>query len=153
MERPEQIVIPYLTVVDAAAAIAFYQGCFAAKEQFRLTAPDGKIGHAELRIGQAALMLADEHPGGTAKAPVSVGGTSVLLHLNVDDPDAVVEQAQDAGATIVRRVADQFYGERSGVIADPFGHVWIIATRIEEVSPEEMQDRFTGGGQDDVAKA
>ena len=153
MERLEQTVVPYLTVVDAAAAIAFYQGCFAAEERFRLTAPDGKIGHAELRIGKAALMLADEYQGGTAKAPASVGGTSVLLYLNVDDPDAVVERAQDAGATIVRRVADQFYGERSGVIADPFGHVWIIATRIEEVSPEEMQDRFTGGGQDDVAKA
>ena len=153
MDQPSQTVIPYLIVDDADQAIAFYRTYFAAEEVFRLNAPDGKVGHAELHLGQTTLMLAEEYDGGGAKCPKSIGGTPVLLHLFVDDPDAVADRAKEAGAEIVRAVTDQFYGERSGVIADPFGHLWVVAKKIEDVSPEEMQNRFTGGKSDDVAEA
>lgn len=133
---------PYITVKDAAAAIAFYKAAFDAEELFRLTEPSGKVGHAELRIGTAVLMLSDEYPDFGAMSPPSVGGTPVKLHLNVADADAVVAKAVAAGSTLLRPVADQFYGERSGMIADPFGHTWFVATTTEVITPAEMQRRW-----------
>ena len=133
---------PYLSVADAAAAIDFYVAVFGAVETMRLTQPDGRIGHAELRIGSAGLMLADEFPDMGFVGPLVRGGTSVSLHLSVPDVDATVAAAVDAGATLERAVVDEFYGQRSGVILDPFGHRWMIQTPIEEVSAEEMQRRL-----------
>jgi PhnB protein len=133
---------PYLTVKGAEAAIDFYRTAFGAVEQFRLTSPDGRIGHAELSIGGATVMLSDEWPDFGALSPSSIGGSPVKLHLYVDDCDAVVARAVAAGATLMRPVADQFYGDRSGMIADPFGHAWFIATLKEEVAPQEMQRRW-----------
>ena len=139
---------PYIIVKGADAAIAFYEKAFGAKEQFRLADADGHLGHAELRIGDGLLMLADEAPSFGALSPPTIGGTAVKLHINVEDADAVVKRAEAAGATVLRPVQDQFYGERSGMIADPFGHQWFIGTRKEIVSPEEMSARYremTGG--------
>lgn len=133
---------PYLIVRDAAAAIVFYGAAFAAAERFRLTGPDGRIGHAELDVAGTTLMLADEWPDFGALSPSSVGGSPVRLHLYVEDCDAVVARAVAAGATLVRPVTDQFYGDRSGMIVDPFGHGWFVATRKEEVTPAEMQRRW-----------
>jgi PhnB protein len=134
---------PYLIVRGAARAIAFYQRAFGAREVFRLTAPDGdRIGHAHLEVGDAAFMLADEWPDFGALSPTSIGGTPIRLHLGVEDADAVVRRAEEAGATVLRAVKDEFHGERSGMIADPFGHQWHIATSKEDVSPEEMQRRW-----------
>ncbi|WP_027133498.1 VOC family protein [Geminicoccus roseus] len=139
-----QTVTAHLFVKDAVAALDFYRRAFGAKELFRLTAPDGKIGYAEIRIGTSIVMLADEFPDFGALAPPTVGGSPVRLHIYVEDTDAVVARALEAGATLARAVADQFYGDRSGMIVDPFGHSWSIATRIEMVEPAEMQRRFTG---------
>ena len=133
---------PYLSVADAAAAIDFYVAVFGAVETMRLSQPDGRIGHAELRIGSAGLMLADEFPDMGFVGPLARGGTSVALHLSVPDVDATVAAALEAGATLEREVVDEFYGQRSGVILDPFGHRWMIQTPIEEVSAEEMQRRL-----------
>ena len=133
---------PYLTVNGAAAAIDFYRAAFGARELFRLTGPDGRIGHAELRIGDATVMLSDEWPDFGALSPPSIGGSPVKLHLYVDDCDAVVARAVAAGATLMRPVTDQFYGDRSGMIADPFGHSWFVATLKEQVAPQEMQRRW-----------
>lgn len=133
---------PYLIVKDAAAAITFYERAFGARESFRLTGPDGRIGHAELEIAGAVLMLADEYPEFGALGPVAVGGSPVSLHLSVEEVDAVLARAESLGATLLRRAKDEFYGERTGMIADPFGHKWHLATRTEEVSPEEMQQRW-----------
>ncbi len=133
---------PYLTVNGAAAAIDFYRAAFGAVELFRLTGPDGRIGHAELRIGDAIVMLSDEWPDFGALSPPSIGGSPVKLHLYVDDCDAVVARAVAAGATLMRPVTDQFYGDRSGMIADPFGHSWFVATLKEQVAPQEMQRRW-----------
>ena len=133
---------PYLTVNGAAAAIDFYRAAFGARELFRLTGPDGRIGHAELRIGDATVMLSDEWPDFGALSPPSIGGSPVKLHLYVDDCDAVVARAVAAGATLMRLVTDQFYGDRSGMIADPFGHSWFVATLKEQVAPQEMQRRW-----------
>jgi len=136
-------ITPYLVVKDADAAIAFYTEAFGAEEQYRLTDPhSGKIGHADLKIGDAGFMLADEHPDFGALSPATIGGTAVKLHLAVADADATVASAERAGATVLRPVQDQMYGERSGMIADPFGHQWFIGTPIAEVSPEEMQVRY-----------
>ena len=134
-------VIPYLIVADGAAAIAFYQGTFGASVRLRLDRPDGKIGHAELEIGDSLIMLADEYPPMDARAPAAYGGTPVSLHLYVADADAVAARAVAAGATLKRPVENQFYGDRLGTIADPFGHVWHISTHIEDVSPEEIGRR------------
>ena len=131
-------VTPYLIVADAAGAIVFYRQAFGASERMRHAAPDGKIGHAELLIGDSAIMLADEYPEHNARAPAAFGGSPVTLHLYVGDVDAVVARAAAAGATVTRPVEDQFYGDRSGSVTDPFGHVWHIATHIEEVSPDEI---------------
>ncbi len=132
---------PYLIVRDGNAAIAFYQRVFGAQLRLRLGAPEGKVGHAELQIADSVVMLADEHPEHDAMAPPAEGLMSVSLHLYVEDADAVVREAQAAGATLKRPVETQFYGDRSGTIVDPFGHVWHIATHIEDVPPEEMQRR------------
>ena len=132
---------PYLIIRNAAAAIEFYQVAFGAAERMRMDAPGGAIGHAELLIGGSLLMLADEMPEMGYSGPEAVGGTPVSLMLYVGDVDAVVERAVAAGATLSRPVADQFYGDRSGTIIDPFGHVWTIATHVEDVPPDEMRRR------------
>jgi PhnB protein len=132
---------PYITVDDGAAAIDFYQRAFGAVEASRMAEPSGRIGHAEVRIGDAVLMLSDEYPEHGARSPRSIGGSPVMLHLYVEDADAVVAAAAEAGATVEEPVADQFYGDRGGKITDPFGHRWWIATRVEEVSDEEAKRR------------
>src|SRR5215213_11831300 len=129
---------PYITMKDAAAALDFYREAFGAEEQFRLTAPEGRIGHAEIRVGGSNLMLSDEWPDFGALSPATIGGSPVKLHLYVADADLVVAGAVTKGATLLRPVADQFYGDRSGMIADPFGHTWFIATQKEVVAPAEM---------------
>jgi PhnB protein len=133
---------PYLIVQDAAAAIDFYQRALGARELYRLTGPDGRIGHAELEFADSILMLAEEYPEFGALSPASVGGSPVSLHLAVDDVDAVLAKAESLGATLLRRAKNEFYGERTGMIADPAGHRWHLATRQEDVSPEEMQRRW-----------
>jgi PhnB protein len=133
---------PYIAVKGAANAIAFYKKVFGAKEEFRLEDQDKRIGHAEISIGDGRLMLSDEYPDFGALAPPSIGGTPVKLHLYVEDVDATMKKAEGAGATVLRPAQDQFYGDRSGMIADPFGHQWFLATRRDNVSPQEMQKRF-----------
>lgn len=133
---------PYIIVKGADAAIKFYERVFGAREKFRLADPEGHIGHAELSIGDGELMLADELPSFGALSPATVGGTSVKLHLYVANVDTVVKRAEAAGATVLRPVQDQFYGDRSGMIVDPFGHQWFVATRKESMSPEEMSRRY-----------
>jgi PhnB protein len=140
---PDQKLSAYLIVRGATRAIDFYKRAFGAKELFRLTEPSGKVGHAELEIGGCRLMLADEYPDFGALSPPSVGGSPVALHLLVEDVDRVAQEAVDLGATVLRNVKDEFHGYRAGMIADPFGHRWHLATRIEAVSPEEMQRRWT----------
>ena len=132
---------PYLIVADAAAAIAFYQQVFGATLRMKLDGPDGKIGHAELEIGNSLIMLADEHPEMGALSPKTVGGTPVGLHVYLEDVDAVAAKAVAAGATLKRPVENQFYGDRLGSIVDPFGHLWHISTHVEDVSPEEIGRR------------
>jgi len=133
---------PYLIVRDAARAIAFYARAFGARELMRLPDPSGKIGHAEVMIGDAPIMLADEFPDMGYRSPETLGGSPVSLYLYVQDVDAVVRQAVAAGATLAEPVEDKFYGDRSGKLVDPFGHVWMIATHTEDVSPEEMRKRM-----------
>lgn len=135
-------VTPYLIVNDAARAIGFYQRAFGATELFRLDSPDGKIGHAEIKIGNSPIMLADEMPDGGYRGPQSIGGTPVSLMIYVEDVDRMFAQAIAAGAKEQRPVQDQFYGDRCGTLIDPFGHVWTIATHIEDVSPEQIDERF-----------
>jgi len=134
-------VTPYLIVRGAAAAIDFYRTAFGAAERMRMDAPGGAVGHAELLIGGSLVMLADEMPEMGWSSPAAIGGTPVSLHLYVDDVDAVVERALAAGAALSRPIADQFYGDRLGMVVDPFGHVWSISTHIEDVSPEEIRRR------------
>lgn len=134
---------PYLCVRDAARAIAFYTEAFGAREKYRLSEPGGRIGHAELDFGGATLMLADEFPEYGIVGPETIGGAGVTIHLHVDDADAIVARAVAAGAQVQIPLQDQFYGERSGRIRDPFGHSWNIGHSIESVSPEEMQRRYT----------
>jgi PhnB protein len=132
---------PYLHIDGAADAIEFYKQVFAATERMRMGGPDGKIGHAELAIGDSVLMLADEYPDMGIRGPKAFGGSPVVLAIYVDDVDAVVAKATGAGATIQRPIEDRFYGDRVGQIEDPFGHVWSVQTHIEDVSPEEMRRR------------
>jgi PhnB protein len=134
-------VTPYLAVDDAAAAIEFYKRAFGAKERGRMDAPGGKIGHAELEIGDSLVMLADALPQFATRPPKELGATTVGVFMYVEDVDAVVKQAVDAGATVTTEVDDQFWGDRYGSVTDPFGHLWSIATRIEDVPPEEMAER------------
>jgi PhnB protein len=134
-------VTPYLIVGGAAAAIDFYCSVLGATERGRMPSPGGKVGHAELEIGNGLVMLADEHPEMGARGPKSIGGTPVTVHVYVEDVDAVFERAIEAGATSVQAVEDQFYGDRSGQFEDPFGHRWSIATHVEDVPPDEMERR------------
>jgi PhnB protein len=135
-------VTPYLHVSGAAAAIDFYRDVLGAEERMRMPGPEGKLGHAELQIGESIVMLADEFPDMGVRGPKSIGGTPVTLHVYVEDVDAVFDAALAAGATSVRAVEDQFYGDRVGQFEDPFGHHWSIATHVEDVSPEEMERRM-----------
>jgi PhnB protein len=134
-------VTPYLAVDDATEAIEYYTKAFGAKERVRMETPDGKVGHAELEIGDSLVMLSDPFPQASTKPPNELGGTSVSVFVYVEDVDAVVKQAVDAGATVTMEVADQFWGDRFGSVKDPFGHLWSIATHVEDVPPEEMAER------------
>ena len=133
---------PYLCIKNAAEAIDFYVRAFGAKEQMRIKQPDGRIGHAEVRIGAAPIMIADEFPDMEFSSPKTLGGTPVTILVYVEDVDARVKQAVAAGATLTRPVADQFYGDRVGVLRDPFGHSWTLATRIEDLTLEEILRRM-----------
>jgi len=142
-------VIPYLCVDGASAAIDFYSTVFGAKERMRMGGPDGKIGHAEIEIGDAVIMLSDEYPDMGSVGPKTVGGTPVNVMVYVEDVDAAFARAIKGGAKELRAVADQFYGDRSGQFEDPFGHQWYIATHVEDVPPDEMERRaaeMMGGG-------
>jgi len=134
-------VTPYLSVRGAAEAIDFYKKALGAKELMRMPGPGGKIGHAEIQIGDSRVMLADEHPEMNFTGPQSYGGTSVHLHVYLPNVDAQVAKALKAGAKLVRPVKDQFYGDRLGTIEDPFGHVWHLATHLEDLSKAEMKKR------------
>lgn len=133
----------YLVVNDAAKAIEFYEKAFGAKEKFRLTEPSGRIGHVELDFGGTIVMLADEFPEYGFRSPLAYGGTAVTIHIHVENADEVIARAVGAGATLERPAKDEFYGERSGSVVDPFGHRWGIGHSIEDVTPEEMQRRYT----------
>lgn len=135
-------VFSYLCVSDSAAAIDFYQRAFGAQEKFRLTEPSGRIGHAEMLFGGTTVMLCDEFPEFGIRSASTLGATPVSMHLHVENADRMIERAVSAGATLEREAQDAFYGERSGVVRDPFGHRWLIGHAIEEVSPDEMQRRY-----------
>jgi len=132
---------PYLIVKGAADAIEFYKRAFGATEILRMADPQGRVGHAEIKIGDSVIMLADEHPAMGYRGPRSLGGSSVSILLYLEDVDGVFERALKAGAKAQRPVANQFYGDRSGTLEDPFGHVWTVATHVEDVAPEEMKRR------------
>lgn len=132
---------PYLCCKEAARMLDFYQKAFGAQELFRMPAPDGKIGHAEMQIGGGRIMLSDEYPDFGALSPLSVGGTPVAIMIYVENVDALVERAVAAGAKVLQPVQDQFYGDRSCKLQDPSGHVWVFATHIEDVPPDELARR------------
>jgi PhnB protein len=132
---------PYLIVKGAAEAIDFYKRAFGASEMLRMADPQGRVGHAEIKIGDSVIMLADEHPAMGYRGPRSLGGSSVSILLYVEDVDKVFERAVKAGARGQRPVMNQFYGDRSGTLEDPFGHVWTVATHVEDVPAEEMKRR------------
>jgi PhnB protein len=134
-------VTPYLIVKGAAKAIEFYKQVFGATERTRMAQPDGRIGHAEIQIGDSTIMLADEFPERNIRGPESLGGTPVMIHLYIQDVDTVAKRAVAAGAKEIRPVQNQFYGDRSGMFADPFGHQWNIATHVEDLSAEEIGKR------------
>lgn len=134
-------VAPHLCIEGAAQALKFYKKAFGAKEELCLKMPGGKIGHAEIQIGDSRIMLSDEFPDFGNRSPKAFGGTPVTIHLYVEDVDALAAKAVAAGAKVLIPVADQFYGDRSGRIQDPFGHVWIISTHIEDVTPKEVERR------------
>jgi PhnB protein len=134
-------VTPYLIINGAAAAIEFYQKAFGATELFRMAQPDGKIGHAEIKIGDSPIMLADEFPEMKYFGPKTLGGSSVSILIYVEDVDTVFQQALDAGAEVQKAIEDKFYGDRMGSLVDPFGHVWHVGTHTEDVAPEEMEKR------------
>jgi PhnB protein len=138
----------YLCVTDTKKAIAFYAAAFGATEKFRLTEPSGRIGHAELDFDGITVMLCDEFPEYDIRSPAAIGGTGVTIHLHVDNADQLIQLAVDAGATLERKPQDEFYGERGGVVRDPFGHRWNIGHSIESVTPDEMQRRYTALMQD-----
>lgn len=134
-------IVPYLCVEGASAAIEFYRNVFGATERMRMAEPDGRLGHAELEIGAAVIMLSDEFPDLGVLAPKAIGGTPVTMTLYVEDVDDVFARAIGAGATALRPVENQFYGDRTGQFEDPFGHRWSVATHVEDVSPEDMAQR------------
>jgi len=147
-------VTPYLIIKGAADAIEFYQKAFGATELFRFPAPDGKIGHAEIKIGDSPIMLADEFAEMGYKGPQALGGSPVSLMIYLEDVDTVFNRAVEAGASVKEAVQDKFYGDRTGTLTDPFGHVWHVSTHKEDVSMEEMEERAkqasakaSGGGQ------
>ncbi len=137
---------PYLIIKDAASAIEFYKKAFGATELMRHADPSGKIMHAEIKIGNSPIMIGSEFPEMGVRSPQSLGGSPVGILLYVEDVDAVFSQAVAAGAKVERAVKDQFYGDRSGGVTDPFGHVWHIATHIEDVAPEELRKRAAAAG-------
>jgi PhnB protein len=137
------VVTPYLCIDGAADAIGFYKSVFGASERMRMPTPSGKVGHAELQIGDSVIMIGDEFPDMGWRSPRSIGGSPVMLHLYVDDVDVVFDRAVSSGAQVRRAVEDQFYGDRSGTIEDPFGHVWNISTHVEDVAPDELERRAT----------
>jgi len=139
-------VSPYLIVNGAAKALDFYKRAFGAVEMFRLEAPGGTIGHAEIRIGDTIVMLADEHPDHDAYAPTHYKGSPVSLHVYTEDVDTVAARATAAGATVKRPVEDMFYGDRSGTFLDPFGHTWHVSTHVEDLTPEEIGRRAAAQG-------
>jgi PhnB protein len=134
-------VTPYLIIDGAGAAIDFYRSVLGASERLRMPAPDGKVGHAELEIGDSLIMLADEFPDMGARSPKTVGGTPVSMLVYVEDADGVFDRAIQAGAKAFSPVEDKFYGDRTGQFEDPFGHQWSVATHVEDVAPEEMAKR------------
>lgn len=134
-------ITPYLMIKGASEAIEFYKRAFGATEIFRLSHPNGQIGHAEIKIGDSSVMLADPCEQGTFRTPQSLGGSSVALHVYVQDVDAQFAQAVSAGAKAVKPVFDQFYGDRTGTLQDPFGHIWFLATHKEDIAPEEINRR------------
>jgi PhnB protein len=134
-------VIPYLSVKGGAAAIDFYKNAFGATEVMRMPMPDGRIAHAELKIGDAHVMLADEFPEMNFRSPRSIGGTPVNIMIYVENTDQTTKRAVDGGAKVLKPVQDQFYGDRSGTIEDPFGHTWTISTHIEDVPADELERR------------
>jgi PhnB protein len=134
-------ITPYLLIDGAAEAIEFYKRAFGATERGRMDTPDGKVAHAELEIGDSVLMLGDPSDQASLKPPTQLGGSTVGVFTYVEDVDAVFQQAIDAGAAVVRPLENQFWGDRYGTVRDPFGHEWQLATRIEDVSPEEMEER------------
>ena len=136
-------VTPYLFVRSAASAIDFYKNIFGATEIMRMPGANGKIMHAELRIGDSIVMLADENPQTGVMSPQTIGGFSVGMHLYVENVDQVIQKAVESGAKLLRPIKNQFYGDRSGSVLDPFGHMWSVATHVEDVSPEEMRKRMT----------
>lgn len=139
-------VTPYLIIKGAADAIEYYRKALGAKERMRMPQPDGRIGHAELEIGDSAIMLADEFPEMNVRGPKSIGGSPVTIHLYVDDVDAVAKKALAAGAKEIQPVKDQFYGDRAGKFEDPYGHIWYISTHKEDLSPEQISQRMKEAG-------
>jgi PhnB protein len=139
-------VSPHLSVTDAANAIEFYTRILGATERMRMPAPDGRIAHAEITIGDSVIMVGDEQQGGVDPSPTTLGGSPVALFLYVEDVDDVFRRASEGGATVVKEPEDQFYGDRVAMFDDPFGHRWNIATHIEDVPPEEMQRRLANLG-------
>jgi len=136
---------PYMICKPAAEAIEFYKKAFGAVEVMRMALPDGRIGHAEIKIGDSHIMLADEHPETSAYSPQHYGGSPVSVLLYVKNADATVTTAVAAGAKITRPLKDEFYGDRAGAVVDPFGHQWYIHTHIKDVTPEEMKNAAAGG--------
>jgi len=139
-------VTPYLCVDGASAAIEFYGKVFGATERMRMPEPDGKVGHAELQLGDSVIMLSDEYPEMDLRGPKAIGGTPVTMSVYVEDVDGVFDRAVKAGAKALRPVEDQFYGDRTGRFEDPFGHRWSVATHVEDVPPEEMAKRAAAMG-------
>lgn len=143
MEHPATSLSPYITVKGAEDAITFYTAAFGASLSYKLVDPlDGRIGHSEIKIGDTTIMISDEYADYGALGPETIGGTPVKLHLYVDDVDAVFAKAVSLGATELRAVEMQFYGDKTGALVDPFGHSWMISTKIEDVSASEMQKRW-----------
>ena len=135
-------ITPYLIVNGAANALDFYKQAFGAQELFKMADPSGKIGHAEIKIGDSPIMLADEFPEMGFRGPQTLGGSTVSILLYVEDVDEVFNRAIAAGGTLLKPLKDEFYGDRSGTLTDPFGHVWTVATHKEDVAPEEMEERM-----------
>jgi PhnB protein len=135
-------ITPYLIVDDASQALDFYKNAFNAIEIMRFNKPDGKIGHAEIKIGDSFLMLADEQPQMNTLSPKSLGGSPICMHLYVEDVDALYHQALAAGGAATLPVEDKFYGDRSGTLTDPFGHVWCLSTHTEDLNPKEINERM-----------